>query len=183
MARVTVEDCIDKVDSPYELVLVAKERATQLNSGIEPTLDRDNDKNTVIALREIADENIKVQDLTESAVYKLRKHVEQVDDGAEDDEEVGDDFESLYKGEISKSGTPILPSKRARKSPEKIQVSQDDLAELSQTAKPDVEGSVDEQNISEEGNISLDEVSVSENKQEENVEAEENLENNDSSNS
>ena len=50
MARVTVEDCIDKVDSPYELVLVAKERATQLNSGIEPTLDRDNDKNTVISL-------------------------------------------------------------------------------------------------------------------------------------
>ena len=70
MARVTVEDCIDKVDSPYELVLVAKERATQLN-GIEPTLDRDNDKNTVIALREIAEENIKVDDLTESAVYKL----------------------------------------------------------------------------------------------------------------
>ena len=55
MARVTVEDCIDKVDSPYELVLVAKERATQLNSGIEPTLDRDNDKNTVISLREIAE--------------------------------------------------------------------------------------------------------------------------------
>ena len=81
MARVTVEDCIDKVDSPYELVLVAKERATQLNSGIEPTLDRDNDKNTVIALREIAEENIKVPDLTESAVYKLRKHVEQIDDG------------------------------------------------------------------------------------------------------
>ena len=53
MARVTVEDCIDKVESPYELVLVAKERATQLNSGIEPTLERDNDKNTVIALREI----------------------------------------------------------------------------------------------------------------------------------
>ena len=53
MARVTVEDCIDKVDSPYELVLVAKERATQLNPGIEPTLDRENDKNTVIPLREI----------------------------------------------------------------------------------------------------------------------------------
>ena len=86
MARVTVEDCIDKVESPYELVLVAKERATQLNTGIEPTLDRDNDKNTVIALREIAEENIKVNELTESAVYKLRKHVEQVDDGAEDDE-------------------------------------------------------------------------------------------------
>ena len=127
MARVTVEDCIDKVESPYELVLVAKERATQLNSGIEPTLDRDNDKNTVISLREIAEEKIKVSDLTDSAVYKLRKHVEQVDDGTEDDEEIGDDFENMYKGEISKSGTPILPSKRARKTPEKIQVSQEEM--------------------------------------------------------
>ena len=130
MARVTVEDCIDKVDSPYELVLVAKERATQLNSGIEPTLDRDNDKHTVIALREIAEETIKVPDLTEAAVYKLRKHVEQIDDTAEEDEDIGDDFENLYKGEISKSGVPILPSKRARKIPEKIQVSKEDLDEL-----------------------------------------------------
>ena len=130
MARVTVEDCIDKVKSPYELVLVAKERTTQLNSGIEPTVDRDNDKHTVISLREIAEENIKVSDLAESAVYKLRKHVEQVDEGLEDDEVIGDDFESLYKGEISKSGTPILPSKRARKIPEKLQVSKQDLDEL-----------------------------------------------------
>ena len=163
MARVTVEDCIDKVDSPYELVLVAKERATQLNTGIEPTLDRDNDKNTVIALREIADENIKVNELTESAVYKLRKHVEQVDDGTEDDEDVGDDFESLYKGEISKSGAPILPSKRARKIPEKIQVSNEDLAELSQTAKPDVDPAATDETGDEQGDISLDEVTENEN--------------------
>ena len=165
MARVTVEDCIDKVDSPYELVLVAKERATQLNSGIEPTLDRDNDKNTVISLREIAEEKIKVSDLTESAVYKLRKHVEQVDDGAEDDEEIGDDFENMYKGEISKSGTPILPSKRARKTPEKIQVSQEDLAELSETAKPDVDVSESEDTMNEQGEVSLDEVSEQENQE------------------
>ena len=178
MARVTVEDCIDKVDSPYELVLVAKERATQLNSGIEPTIERDKDKNTVIALREIAEEKITVPDLTESAVYKLRKHVEQVDDGAEDDEEVGDDFESLYKGEISKSGTPILPSKRARKAPEKIQVSKDDLAELSQTAKPDVENTINEENISEDGNVSLDDVTETENQ----AEADSNLEDNETSN-
>ena len=163
MARVTVEDCIDKVDSPYELVLVAKERATQLNSGIEPTLDRDNDKNTVISLREIAEDKIKVSDLTESAVYKLRKHVEQVDDGAEDDEEVGDDFESLYKGEISKSGTPILPSKRARKSPEKIQVSNEDLAELSQTAKPDIDTAATDETGAEQEDVSLDEVTETEN--------------------
>ena len=165
MARVTVEDCIDKVDSPYELVLVAKERATQLNSGIEPSLDRDNDKNTVISLREIAEEKIKVSDLTDSAVYKLRKHVEQVDDTAEDDEEIGDDFENLYKGEISKSGTPILPSKRARKTPEKIQVTKEDLAELSETATADVDNSVGEETMNEQGEVSLDEVSESENQE------------------
>ena len=165
MARVTVEDCIDKVDSPYELVLVAKERATQLNAGIEPTIERDDDKNTVISLREIADEKIKVSDLTESAVYKLRKHVEQVDDTAEDDEDIGDDFENMYKGEISKSGTPILPSKRARKTPEKIQVTKEDLAELSETAKPDIDETVSEETVNEQGEVSLDEVSDSENQE------------------
>ena len=157
MARVTVEDCIDKVESPYELVLVAKERATQLNSGLEPTLDRDNDKNTVIALREIAEETIKVPDLTEAAVYKLRKHVEQIDDVSEDEDDIGDDFENLYKGEISKSGVPILPSKRARKIPEKIQVSKDDLAELQNTAEQPSSDPVEEAQ-EEEVDVSLDEM-------------------------
>ena len=156
MARVTVEDCIDKVDSPYELVLVAKERATQLNSGLEVTVDRDNDKNTVIALREIANENVKVSDLTDSAVYKLRKHVEQVDETSEEDEEVGDDFENLYKGEISKSGVPILPSKRARKIPEKIQVSKDDLNELQNTTDQVSQEIPSEE--SEEAEVSIDEL-------------------------
>ena len=152
MARVTVEDCIDKVESPYELVLVAKERTTQLNSGMEPTLDRDNDKNTVISLREIAVENVKVKDLIESGVYKLRKHIEQVDDGEDLDEVVGDDFENLYKGEVSKSGTPILPSKRARKVPEKIQVTKEDLSELNQSLE------ISDQNIAENSDedVSLD---------------------------
>ena len=158
MARVTVEDCIDKVESPYELVLVAKERAAQLNSGIETTLDRDNDKNTVIALREIAEEKIKVPDLTEAAVYKLRNHVEQIDDSGEDDEEIGDDFENLYKGEISKSGVPILPSKRARKIPEKLLVSKDDLKELQNTTQqvtPEPTENVPEEETSD---VSLDEI-------------------------
>ena len=172
MARVTVEDCIDKVDSPYELVLVAKERATQLNSGLQPTIDRNNDKNTVISLREIAEENIKVKDLIESAVYKLRKNIEQVDDASDDDEVVGDDFENLYKGEISKSGVPILPSKRARKIPEKIQVSNEDLAELKNEAK-EIEtkdtdtGQKIEPKISEDeptSDESLDDVQIEENK-------------------
>jgi DNA-directed RNA polymerase subunit omega len=162
MARVTVEDCIDKVESPYELVLVAKERAVQLNSGLEPTLDKDNDKNTVISLREIAEETIKVSDLTESAIHKLRKHVEQVDDGSEDDEIVGDDFESMYKGEISKSGTPILPSKRARKIPEKIQVAPDDLAELTAKAEPEIDVDIEQEADSEDADVSLDQIAESE---------------------
>jgi DNA-directed RNA polymerase subunit omega len=169
MARVTVEDCIDKVDSPYELVLIAKERATQLNSGIEPTLDRDNDKNTVIALREIAIENIKVSDLEESAVHKLRKHVEQVEENTEDDEEEGDDFENLYKGEISKSGTPILPSKRARKIPEKIKV---DVA----TEDPTLEQQkiVNDETIDSSEDVSIDELKEQEAENNENIDEQEN---------
>ena len=161
MARVTVEDCIDKVESPYELVLVAKERTTQLNSGMEPTLDRDNDKNTVISLREIANDNVKVSELIDSAVYKLRKHIEQVDDGEDVDEIIGDDFENLYKGEVSKSGTPILPSKRARKVPEKIQVTKEDLSELKQSSE------IADQNIPENSDedVSLDTIKEEETEQ------------------
>ena len=171
MARVTVEDCIDKVDSPYELVLVAKERATQLNSGIEPSVEKDNDKNTVIALREIANENVKTSELTDSAVYKLRKHIEQVDDLSEEDEDIGDDFENLYKGEISKSGTPILPSKRARKVPEKIQVSKEDLAELQNADAPKSNDAPSEEGGGEESNeISLDEIAENDQQEADNLE-------------
>ena len=171
MARVTVEDCIDKVDSPYELVLVAKERATQLNSGIEPSVERDNDKNTVIALREIANENVKTSELTDSAVYKLRKHIEQVDDLSEEDEDIGDDFENLYKGEISKSGAPILPSKRARKVPEKIQVSKEDLAELQNAEAPQSNDAPTEEGGEEESNeVSLDEIAENDQQEADNSE-------------
>jgi len=122
MARITVEDCIDKVEGPYDLVLIAKERAVQLNSGEQPKVDPENDKNTVIALKEIAENKISVKELKESAINKLRKHIEQ-DTAVSDQEELeGDDFENIYKGEISKSGIPILPSKRARKIPEKIEI-------------------------------------------------------------
>ena len=122
MARITVEDCIDKVDGPYDLVLIAKERAVQLNSGEQPKVDPENDKNTVIALKEIAENEVSVDELKESAINKLRKHIEQDIEVSDEDETDGDDFENIYKGEVSKSGVPILPSKRARKIPEKIEV-------------------------------------------------------------
>ena len=122
MARITVEDCIDKVEGPYDLVLIAKERAVQLNSGEQPKVDPENDKNTVIALKEIAENKVSVDELKESAINKLRKHIEQDTEVSEQIETEGDDFKNIYKGEISKSGVPILPSKRARKIPEKIEI-------------------------------------------------------------
>jgi DNA-directed RNA polymerase subunit omega len=129
MARITVEDCIDKVEGPYDLVLIAKERAVQLNSGEQPNVDPENDKNTVIALKEIAENKVSVDELRESAINKLRKHVEQDIEVSEQIEPEGDDFENIYKGEISKSGVPILPSKRARKIPEKIEIFKEELVQ------------------------------------------------------
>ena len=115
MARITVEDCIDKFPSRFELVLVASNRARKLHSGENPTVEIDNDKNTVIALREIAEDKVSIEDLKTNAVLRLRKEPDEVV-GAEEQEEVAnDDFENQYKGEVSKSGVAILPSKRVRK--------------------------------------------------------------------
>ena len=129
MARITVEDCIDKVEGPYDLVLIAKERAVQLNSGEQPKVDPENDKNTVIALKEIAENKISVDEVKESAINKLRKHIEQDTEVSEQIEPEGDNFENIYKGEISKSGVPILPSKRARKIPERIEIFKEELVQ------------------------------------------------------
>ncbi|AWC24813.1 DNA-directed RNA polymerase subunit omega [Aminobacter sp. P9b] len=76
MARVTVEDCIDKVDNRFELVLLAGHRARQISQGAQITLPRDNDKNPVVALREIADETLSPDDLKEDLIHSLQKHVE-----------------------------------------------------------------------------------------------------------
>ncbi|MEP0507730.1 MAG: DNA-directed RNA polymerase subunit omega [Aurantimonas coralicida] len=76
MARVTVEDCVDKVDNRFELVLLASHRARQISQGQPITIDRDNDKNPVVALREIADETLSPGDLKEDLIHSLQKHVE-----------------------------------------------------------------------------------------------------------
>ncbi|WP_273756455.1 DNA-directed RNA polymerase subunit omega [Bartonella sp. MM73XJBT] len=76
MARVTVEDCVDKVDNRFELVLLAGHRARQISQGAQITVDRDNDKNPVVALREIADETLSPADLKEDLIHSLQKHVE-----------------------------------------------------------------------------------------------------------
>lgn len=87
MARVTVEDCIDKVDNRFELVLLAGHRARLISQGAPITVDRDNDKNPVVALREIADETLSPGDLKEDLIHSLQKHVE-VDEPEADEQDL-----------------------------------------------------------------------------------------------
>jgi len=120
MARITVEDCLKKIDSQYDLVLLAKERTSQLNSGEKPLVQEENDKNTVISLREIGEGKISIKNIEDSAINKLMKVQNEPTELEDLESEQNDDFDKIYKGEISKSGAAILPSKRVRKIPEKI---------------------------------------------------------------
>mgnify|MGYP002827072157 CR=1 FL=1 len=117
MARITVEDCLKKIDNQYDLVLLAKERTSQLNSGAEMLVEKDNDKNTVVALREIGEGKVSIDELKKNAILRLRKEPNESDEEVIEEEVSNDDFEKEYKGEVSKSGVAILPSKRMRKTP------------------------------------------------------------------
>ena len=132
MARITVEDCLEKVDNQYDLVLLAKERTVQLNAGSPMLVEEDNDKRTIISLREIGDGKIEIKEIEESAIKRLRKEPDEVEQQEETEEEVNDDFENLYKGQVSKSGVAILPSKRTRRIPEvkKPSLADEALSEL-----------------------------------------------------
>ena len=120
MARITVEDCLKKIDSQYDLVLLAKERTSQLNAGDPSLVPDENDKNTVISLREIGEGKVSLKILEDSAITKLRKQQATITDLEELSEDTEDNFDKIYKGEISISGTAILPSKRTRRISEKI---------------------------------------------------------------
>ena len=132
MARITVEDCLEKVDNQYDLVLLAKERTVQLNSGAPMLVEEDNDKRTIISLREIGDGKILVKDLEENAIKRLRKEPDESAEQEEIEIETNDEFENLYKGQVSKSGVAILPSKRTRRIPEvkKPSLADEALSEL-----------------------------------------------------
>ena len=117
MARITVEDCLEKIENQYDLVLLAKERTSQLNSGSEMLVEEDNDKRTVVALREIAEGKVDIDELKKSTVLRLRKEPDENLEEQDTEEISSDDFEKQYKGEVSKSGVAILPSKRMRKIP------------------------------------------------------------------
>ncbi|WP_309084040.1 DNA-directed RNA polymerase subunit omega [Chelativorans sp.] len=99
MARVTVEDCIDKVENRFELVLLASHRARQISQGEQITIDRDNDKNPVVALREIADETLSPGDLKEALIHSLQKHVE-VDEPEADLPAIGGQSEDARETEL-----------------------------------------------------------------------------------
>ena len=132
MARITVEDCLEKVENQYDLVLLAKERTVQLNAGSPMLVEEDNDKRTIIALREIGDGKIEVNDIEASAIKRLRKEPDELEQQEETEEEIDDEFENLYKGQVSKSGIAILPSKRTRRIPEvkKPSLADEALSEL-----------------------------------------------------
>ena len=128
MARITVEDCLEKIDSQYDLVLLAKERTSQLNAGEKALVPQNNDKNTVLALREIGDGKISLKTLEDAAINKLRKIKSQIKESEDLEIDQEDDFDKIYKGEISKSGAAILPSKRVRRIPENIIKAEDNEA-------------------------------------------------------
>ena len=132
MARITVEDCLEKVDNQYDLVLLAKERTVQLNAGSPMLVEEDNDKRTIISLREIGDGKVDVKEVEASAIKRLRKEPDEIEQQEETEEETNDDFENLYKGQVSKSGVAILPSKRTRRIPEvkKPSLADEALSEL-----------------------------------------------------
>jgi DNA-directed RNA polymerase subunit omega len=98
MARVTVEDCIDKVENRFELILVASHRARMISSGSKITVERDNDKNPVVALREIAETTVSPGDLKEDLIHSLQKYVE-VDEAEPEEPLIGTSNSSVDSGD------------------------------------------------------------------------------------
>tara|TARA_B100000683_G_C12216406_1_gene443067 strand:+ start:94 stop:567 length:474 start_codon:yes stop_codon:yes gene_type:complete len=117
MARVTVEDCLEVVDNQYDLVILAKERTLQIGAGDKPLVSENNDKKTVLSLRELGDKLLDQKSLESQTIDRAREHPEDAVEQEEYDTSEGDAFEEIYKGEVSKSGQAILPSKRSRKVP------------------------------------------------------------------
>ena len=119
MARVTVEDCVDKVPNRFDLVLLAAQRAREISGGAELTIDRDRDKNPVVALREIADETLSPEDLREELIHSLQKHVEV-------DEPEPEMAPRLTSDDAAEDGTPL----------DTVDLSEDELRRALEGLKP-----------------------------------------------
>ena len=116
MARVTVEDCIEKIDNRFDLVLMAAHRARMISAGSQITIDRDNDKNPVVALREIGDGAISPEDLREDLIHSLQKYVE-VDEPEDNaapllDSDDGDSFDTMSEDELLRGIENLAPPER-----------------------------------------------------------------------
>ncbi|MAH89639.1 MAG: DNA-directed RNA polymerase subunit omega [Candidatus Pelagibacter sp.] len=148
MARITVQDCLEKIDNQYDLVLLTKERTAQLNSGSPMLVEEDNDKKTIIALREIGDGKLSIKELEKNAITRLRKEPDEVEELEDTEEEVNDDFENLYKGQVSKSGIAVLPSKRTRRTPD--QKSTSNLAKEALSELKSEQPEIRQENLEEE---------------------------------
>ena len=163
MARITVEDCMEKIDNQYDLVLLAKERTAQLNSGSPLLVEEDNDKKTIIALREIGDGKISIEDLEKNAITRLRKEPDEVEELEETEEEINDEFETIYKGQVSKSGIAVLPSKRTRRTPDQKRTS--NLAKEAMTELKSEQPQIKEEHLEKEEPLELkEEIDNTENK-------------------
>ena len=160
MARITVEDCLEKVDNQYDLVLLAKERTSQLNAGSPPLVEQDNDKRTIVALREIGDGKIEINDLEKNAITRLRKEPDETQEIEEIEEDENDDFENLYKGQVSKSGVAVLPSKRTRRIPDLKSVKSANDSKLVKEAVAELKSEqpeIKEENLEKEEPLQLEE--------------------------
>ncbi|MBJ3778197.1 DNA-directed RNA polymerase subunit omega [Acuticoccus mangrovi] len=121
MARVTVEDCVDKVENRFELVLLASHRARMISSGSPIQVDRDNDKNPVVALREIADQRLHPDDLKEDLIHSLQKKVEVDEPEAEPaavaapssgEDSIDQTFDSMSEEELLRAMETLVPPER-----------------------------------------------------------------------
>ena len=133
MARITVEDCIDKFPSRFELVLVASNRARKLHSGENPTVEKDNDKNTVIALREIADETLSQEDLKNDLIeeYQTTNFSEDEDLTEEIEEEISENENKLIEENNLLDSNDNLEQTQENEDVSENNVDQKDKAETS----------------------------------------------------
>ena len=175
MARITVEDCIDVVNNQYDLVILAKERAVQLGRGAAPAVDADNDKKPVIALREIAEEKITEEELSDSIVDKLRLIPDYVEEEVDTDETSNDTFRQMYQGGLSKSEMEKPASRkftaRIPKPEIKPEINEEILTEADEADDADIamsdesnveEPIVDQNIVSESEEVSLEDVALDE---------------------
>ena len=150
MARITVEDCIDKFPSRFELVLVASQRARKLHAGENPTVDKDNDKSTVIALREIADSTISVNEMKENLIQEYQTVT------ISDEEEENLELETTSDDQI-----------------ENVEITDNNEDDLSDSTSKEIESEIENLIVSEESELSdqyeITDTSESENNEQNNI--------------